>query len=57
MKTVVAYYSRTGNAKFISEKISQLLGADLCEITNKKNRAGRIGFIGGGSDCDARKIN
>jgi flavodoxin len=56
MKIVVAYYSRTGHTKFISEKIAQLLGADLCEITDKKNREGRIGFLGGGSDALLEKL-
>lgn len=51
MKTIVAYYSRTGHTKFIAEKIAQQLGADLCEVVDKKNREGRIGFLGGGSDA------
>lgn len=56
MKTVVAYYSRTGHTKFIAEKIAQLLGADLCIITDKKNREVRIGFLGGGSDALREKL-
>ncbi len=56
MKTLVAYYSRTGHTKFISEKISQLLDAELCAITDKKNRDGRLGFIGGGSDAMREKL-
>jgi len=56
MKKVVAYYSRTSHTKFISEKIAQFLGADLCEITDKKNRDGRRGFLGGGSDAMREKL-
>jgi flavodoxin len=56
MKTVVAYYSRTGHTKFISEKIAQQLGADLCEILDKKKREGRIGFFGGGGDALREKL-
>jgi flavodoxin len=56
MKTVVAYYSRTGHTKFISEKIAQQLGADLCEITDKKNREGRLGFLGGAGDALREKL-
>lgn len=56
MKKVVAYYSRTSHTKFVSEKIAQLLGADLCEITDRKNRDGRLGFLGGGSDALREKL-
>jgi flavodoxin len=56
MKTLVAYYSRTGHTKFISEKIAQLFSADLCEITDKKNRQGKLGFLGGGNDALREKL-
>ena len=56
MKTLVAYYSRTGHTKFISEKIAQLLGADSCEIIDKKNREGKLGFLGGGNDALREKM-
>lgn len=48
MKKVVAYYSRTGNTKFVAERIAEQLGADLCEVTDKKNRQGRLVFLTGG---------
>lgn len=32
MKTLVAYYSKTGNTKKIAEKIARLFGADVDEI-------------------------
>ena len=56
MKTLVAYYSRTGHTKFIAEKIAQQLGADLCEIIDKKNREGKLGFLGGGNDALREKL-
>jgi flavodoxin len=56
MKTVVAYYSRTGHTKFIAEKIAQKLGADLCEIIDKKKREGKLGFLGGGNDALREKL-
>jgi flavodoxin len=56
MKTLVAYYSRTGHTKFISEKIAQILNADLCQIADKKNREGRLGFLGGGKDALREKL-
>ena len=56
MKTIVAYYSRTGHTKFVSLKIAQQLNADLCEIVDKKNREGRMGFLGGGNDALREKL-
>jgi len=56
MKTLVAFYSKTGNTKFISEKISQQLNADLCEIIDKKKRDGKLGFIVGGKDALQEKL-
>ena len=32
MKVLVIYYSRTGNTKFVAEKIAQELEADIEEI-------------------------
>jgi len=56
MKTIVAYYSRTGNTKFVSEKIAQQLGADLCEIVDKKKREGKLVFLTGGRDALQEKL-
>ena len=48
MKKLIVYYSRTGNTKFVAEKIADQLDADLCEVTDKKNRKGRLTFLTGG---------
>ena len=48
MKTLVAYYSRSGNTRFVAQKIAEGLNADLCEIVDKKNRNGKWGFLTGG---------
>lgn len=48
MKKLVVYYSRTGNTKFVAEKIANQLNADTCEIIDKKNRKGRLVFLTGG---------
>ena len=47
MKTLVAYYSRTGNTEFVAEKIAEYLGAEVCEVIDKKSRKGRFGFLKG----------
>ena len=48
MRILVAYYSRTGNTKFVAKKIADQLNADLCEIVDKKNRKGRLILLTGG---------
>ena len=47
MKSLVLYFSRTGNSKRIAQKISDRAGADLAEITDGKNWQGAWGFIKG----------
>ena len=48
MRKLVAYYSRTGNTKFVAEKIAEQLDADLCEVADKKNWKGKLTFLTGG---------
>jgi len=48
MKSVVLYFTRTGNAKRIAQKISDRAGAELLEITDGKSWKGIFGFIKGG---------
>ena len=51
MKTLIAYYSRTGNTKKVCEFLSKKLNADIDEIIDKKKRKGAIGFVVGGKDA------
>lgn len=48
MKVLVIYYSRTGNTKFVAEKIADQLNAEICEVIDKKNRKGKLVFLTGG---------
>ncbi len=48
MKKLVAYYSLSGNTKFVAEKIAHQIGADLCEVIDKKNRTGKLTYLTGG---------
>jgi len=52
-KALVVYYSRTGNTKAIAETIREVLGGDIQEIKDMKDRSGFFGFIGG--MIDSRK--
>lgn len=55
MKTLVVYYSRTGNAKFVAETIAATIGADIEEIADLKKRSGPVGFLSGGKDATQGK--
>jgi flavodoxin len=51
MKTLVIYYTRSGNAKFMAETIAAELGADIEEVIDLKNRQGRLAFLPAGRDA------
>ena len=55
MKSLVVYYSRTGNAKFVAETIAAEIGSDLEEIVDLKKRSGILGFLIGGFDATRGK--
>ena len=56
MRTLVAYYSRTGNTKFVAEKIAEYLKADLCEVVDKKGRKGKFIILTGGYAAIKEKL-
>ena len=55
MKSLVIYYSRSGNTKFVAQKISEKIGADIEEVIDKKNRRGWIGWLTAGRDATQGK--
>jgi flavodoxin len=56
MRSLVVYYSRSGNTRFVAEKISQEIGADTEEIIDKKKRKGLLGFILSGYDATRGRV-
>ena len=56
MKTLIAYYSRTGTTRKVAEEISKQLNADIEEIIDLKNRKGAIGYIISGKDATLKKL-
>ena len=55
MKTLVVFYSRTGNTKFVAEEITAELGADIEEIVDLKSRDGKIGWMSAGRDASGNR--
>jgi flavodoxin len=51
LKSLVIYYTRTGNARFVAETIAAEIGADAEEIVDMKNRSGKFAYLTGGSDA------
>ena len=46
MKTLCLYYTRTNMTKEVMEKIASIIGADLAEYTDGRDRSGFFGYIG-----------
>jgi flavodoxin len=55
MKTLVVYYTRTGNTKFAAETIAAELGANIEEVVDLKNRQGKIAYMSCGRDAMSGK--
>ncbi len=56
MRSLVVFYSRTGNSKFVAEKVATELGADTEEVVDLKNRRGWLGFVIAGYDATRGKL-
>lgn len=55
-KTLVAFYSRTGNTRKVAEQLSKLLKCDCEEIVDAKNRYGIFGYLRGGRDAMRKNL-
>ena len=51
MKSLVVYYTRTGNARFVAETIAAEIGSDVEEVIDMKKRSGVLGYLSGGKDA------
>ena len=51
MKSLIVYYSRTGNARYVAQTISSQIGAEIEEVIDLKKRGGVLGFLSGGKDA------
>lgn len=55
MKTLVVYFTRTGNSKFAAETIAAELGADIEEVIDLKKRQGKLAYMSCGRDAMSGK--
>ena len=46
MRTLCLYYTRTNTTKEIMENIAKIIGADVAEYTDGKDRNGFLGYVG-----------
>jgi flavodoxin len=51
MKTLVVYYSRSGNTRRVAEMIAQRMGADVQELVDRRTRKGLMGWLRSGRDA------
>lgn len=50
MKTLVVFYSRTGNTRALARHIAHAMNAEIEEITDRVNRRGILGYIRSGNE-------
>jgi flavodoxin len=51
LKSLVVFYSRTGNARWVAQTIAAQIGADIEEVIDQKKRDGALAYLTGGSDA------
>ena len=56
MRSLVVYYSKTGVTRKAAVAISRMLGADIEEIVDLKDRGGIIGWLTGGRDSYRKNL-
>ncbi len=55
MKTLIAYYSRTGKNEKAAKELQKILNADIERIIDKNDRHGILGFLTAGMDALRKK--
>ncbi len=56
MKSLVVYYTRTGNTKFVAETIAAELVSDMEEVVDLKKREGTLGYMSASKDATGGKL-
>ncbi len=56
MKSLVVYFSLTGSTEFVAKIIADQLGADLCEVVDKRHKKGKLIYLKGGAASFREKL-
>jgi len=56
MKSLVVFYTRTGTTKKAAEAIAKVLGADIEELSDGKDRKGLFGWLSAGKDASQKTM-
>lgn len=56
MKTLITFYSLSGNNKKVCLKLQELIGGEVEELVDLVNRRGLWGFITGGRDAFLKRL-
>jgi flavodoxin len=51
LKSLVVYYTRSGNTRFVAQTIAAEIGADIEEVVDLKKRSGVLGWLSSGKDA------
>ena len=55
MKTLVVYFTRTGNTEKVAKELALECNADIEQLNDLKNRSGTFGYLIAGKDAIAKK--
>lgn len=55
MRSIVIFYSRTGNTQLVAEEIATILSSDIKPLLDKKSRKGFWGYLLAGRDSMLKK--
>lgn len=55
-KTLVVYYSRTGNTEAVAKKLAEKFDADIETLIDKRNRDGLVGYTRASKDALAKNL-
>jgi flavodoxin len=56
MRSIVIFYSRSGNTQYVAETIASILGSELIPLKDKRNRSGIWGWLMAGRDAFTEKM-
>ncbi len=56
MKTLVVYYSRTGNTQKVAQEVANTLDSEIEEVIDTQKRSGPLGYLRSGRQATKREL-